>query len=172
MQFCCPFLDIEDPDHSWSTTYLQFFTDASRNPVFGVGGIFRKEWFFAKWEEGYIQKFQPSIAYLELYALCAGIFIWQNKLWNMRVIVNCDNQTVRDDMNALTSGCKNCMYLIRMLTLNNLQYNRRIFVQYVKSKFNKWVDALSRQKINYFKRIAPPGINRWLEKMPLEIWPA
>ena len=70
---CHPFVDIEDPDHTWSTMHLSFYTDASKNPIFGLGTIFGSKWCFAQWEQNYIARFNPSIVYLELYALCVGI---------------------------------------------------------------------------------------------------
>ena len=169
---CRPFIDIEDKMHTFKAKHIGFYTDTSKNSIFGAGGFFNGEWFVAQWELGYIRKFNPSIQYLELYVLCLGIFIWETKLQNIRIIVNCDNKTVRDAVNSLTSGCKNCMYLLRMLTLNNLRFNQRVFVKYVKSKDNKWADPISRMKLSYFLRIAPKNTKRVPEKLPEALWPA
>ena len=130
--FSRPFIDFEV--NEIHAEKLEFYTDASLSEVKGFGCVFGREYTFGAWEPNFIANHKPSIAFLELYALCVGIFTWQNKLNNCRIIVNCDNTSVRDMVNDLTSGCKNCMYLIRLLTLNNLKHNRRVFVVYIESK--------------------------------------
>ena len=103
---------------------IGFASDASRNRNFGMGCIFGTRWLYAMWEPGYIDKFQPSIEYLELLALTAGILIWEFELRNIRMIVDCDNQVVVHMVNQLKSSCPNCMKLIRILVLNGLKFNR------------------------------------------------
>ena len=82
----------------------------------------------------------------------------------------CDNISIKNMVNNLTSGCRNCMYLIRMLTLNNLKFNRRVFVKYLQSKKNKFADALLRLKVKHFFKIAPTGLKRYPEKLAPELW--
>ena len=130
-----PFLDFDSQDTTFNARTLSFFSDASANENLGMGCFFDGEWTFAKWEPDYIRNCQPSIAYLERYALCTAIFVWQEKLQNMRFVIFCDNESVVHMVNSGVSACKNCMYLLRLLTLNNLLFNRRIFVKHVKSTF-------------------------------------
>ena len=76
-----------------SAVELQYFSDASANPELGFGCVIgNKSWIWGKWESGFIHKYQPSIEYLELFALCAGIFTWEYDLKNLRMKVHCDNQ--------------------------------------------------------------------------------
>ena len=70
---CHPFVDFSK---SISARKLNFASDASRNPHLGFGCLFGSHWTYSQWESGYIKKFKPSIEYLELYALVAGILIW------------------------------------------------------------------------------------------------
>ena len=42
-------------------------------------------------EADFIENDQPSIAFLELYALCVGILMWNQELRNCRIVVFCDN---------------------------------------------------------------------------------
>ena len=100
---------------------------------------------------------KPSIEYLELFALCAGVLAWCDtpRLNNTRIIIFCDNQAVVSMVNNTTSGCKNCMVLLRTLVLNNLKHNRRIFVSYVRSSANILADSLSRGKFDTFWKHAP-----------------
>ena len=169
---CRPFIDIEDHDHSKHNKHLNFCTDASRKEILGMEMMYKNAWSFARWEPGYIRDKNPSIQYVELLALCTGIFIWQEDLTDMRIIVNCDNQSVCDMVNSLSLGCKNCMYLIRLLTLNNLKYNCRIFVWFIHLKRNEHADALSRLQIKYFWSIALDGMAKQPRTLPEELWPA
>ena len=53
-----------------------------------------------------------------------GIFTWQDSLADCHIVIQCDNQSVVHMVNNLTSSCKHCMFLIRLLVLNGLLYNR------------------------------------------------
>ena len=165
-----PFLDRSETRQA---EVLEFYTDASKNKFFGVGCVFMNEWSFSQWERGYIEKCDPSIAYLELLGLCTGIYIWAEKLANLRVVVQCDNTSVRDMVNAgaSASGCKNCMYLLRLLTLINLRYNTRVFVQYIETKKNSLADSLSRMDFKKFFDLAPDSMSPLPESLPEELWP-
>ena len=78
--------------------------------------------------KSFIEEKCPSIEDLELYALCVGIFAWASLLKNRRIVIYCDNKAMVDIVNATSSKCKNCMVLVRMLVMNNLLYNRKIYV--------------------------------------------
>ena len=110
---CRPFLDL---DHEVLVTTLGFFTDASRGKNLGFGCYYNLEWVFGQWEPNFIDTCKPSIAYLELFALCVGIFTWEKKLTNIRIRIFCDNQSVIQMVNNNTPKCPNYKYLLRMLT--------------------------------------------------------
>ena len=114
---------------------------------------------------------QPSIAYLELYALTTGILIWSELLKNCRIVVNCDNQSVVDMVNSTSSNCKNCMYLIRLLALSGLVNNRRVFAKHVRTGNNGLADSLSRLDFDRFYCLAGDGIDPEPESLPEVIWP-
>ena len=167
-----PMIDLDA--NTVHATKLQFFMDASLSEAKGFGCYFAGSWTFGKWEPGFIRHCKPSIAYVELFALVAGILMWQDKLQNCRIQIFCDNQTVRSNVNNLTAGCKNSMYLIRLLTLNNLQFNRRVFVEYIETRKNSVADALSRLQLKRFFREARK-LNDYVQptpcKLPGAIWP-
>ena len=71
---CRPMTDFQQ--NTYSSTQLNFYSDASINFSLGFGDIFGNRWIFAQWERGYIQKFNLSIEYLELFALKAAILTW------------------------------------------------------------------------------------------------
>ena len=153
------------------TTDVGFYTDASRAIAKGVGCVFGTQFTWGIWEAGYIDRCQPSIAYLELYALCVGIFTWQEELKNIKMIAYCDNIAVRDIVNQLSGKDMNSMYLIRLLTLNNLIHNRMLKVIYLNMKKNNLANALSRREIDRFFSLARPKMSRRLSQLPKEIWP-
>ena len=124
---------------------IQFYSDASASKRLGFGCILNDHWIQGFWVEEFITLYDPSIEFLELYALVAGIFTWQNEnqLQNCRVRVFCDNQAVVQMINNLTSSCPKCMTLIRMFVLNGLKYNRRVTAVYIDTKSNFLADTLS-----------------------------
>ena len=166
---CRPFIDFEDT--MTTAEELQFFTDASKKETYGFGAVYGNHWTFGVWEKDFIRTHDPSIEYLELFALCIGIFSWGNELANRRVIVHCDNQAVVQMINNTTSSCVNCMYLIRMLVLDGIMYNRRLFAKYIKSGDNILADALSRQQLKRFWDNASMTMDPYPGKLPEEIWP-
>ena len=85
---------------------------------------------------------------------CVSVFSWSHLLQNMRFTMFCDNHTVVTIINNTTSKCKNCMALVRMLTLRCLECNMRVFAKWVPGKLNRKSDQLSRQKIEQFTREA------------------
>ena len=99
-----------------------------------------------------MQQNDPSIAYLELYALCVRILTWQVEpvLRDSRIRVFCDNVAVVEMINSMVSSCRNCMYLLRLLALNGLRFNRRLSAQYLDTRSNYLVDALSWNQMNRF----------------------
>ena len=164
-----PMIDFDDE----SSTLLNMYSDASLNERLGFGCWFGKFWIFGRWEHNFVRENKPSIAYLELYALCIGIFTWQNQLQNCRITIYCDNKSARDMINSTVSNCKNCMRLLRMLTLNNLIHNRRVFAKYVKTNENTCADALSRLQFGRFFKNVPKNIdiNKNPDPLPQDLWP-
>ena len=157
--------------HAFKTAKeIRFYSDASAGENRGFGCILGKNWLFSQWEPGYICMYKPSINYLELYALCAGILTWEEQLKNCRITIFCNNTSALGMVNEFTSSCPNCMFLLRMLALNGLQYNRRIFVKYVESAKNDLADSLSRIQLNRFRKL-DPGMKRFPDKISDKLYP-
>ena len=170
---CRPFVDLNE---TTSAEVLGFYSDATAKDVFGYGCVYNNEWTYNKWEPGFIKRYEGSIniEFLELFALCTGIFTWINHFTNHRIIVFCDNQSIVSMVNNMTSGCKFCMMLIRELTLKCLKANLRVFARHVKEVRNILSDSLSRQDLPHFFRHAA-SINWKLNDSPTEtsseLWP-
>ena len=146
-----PMVDVRG--HINASQEIFFYSDASAARTLGFGCVLDTKWLRETWVEGFIETNSPSIEYLELLALCAGIFTWENEpqLTNARIAVFCDNVVVVHMVNSMSSKCEECMYLLRMLALNNLKFNRRVSARYVKSKDNVLSDALSRGQMERFR---------------------
>ena len=152
---------------------LDWYTDAAKGANLGFGGCYGRHWFFGQWEKDYISRNDPSIEYLELYAVCVSVFLWTKYIKNKRIILYCDNQSVVTMINNTTARCRNCMHLIRMMTSRSLNFNCRIFTRWVRGKSNIHADLLSRQKITQFKVFtAGSEVNELPEELPAELWPA
>ena len=104
-------------------------------------------------DDAFLQECNPSIGYLELYALVGTVLNWLSRFKNKRIILFCDNQSVMQMANNTTSSCKNCMTLIRKLVLKSLCENVRVFAKYIKSSDNTASDLLSRGRIQKFKML-------------------
>ena len=76
-------------------------------------------------------------------------------LTNSRVSIFCDNQSVIHMVNNLALSCPHCMKLIRILALNCIHRNQRLFVSHVRTNFNDLADALSRRNYRKFWALAP-----------------
>ena len=150
---------------------MRFTTDASKREDFGIGAVFENHWLFGKWEENFIKMFDPSIEYLELFGIIAAILTWGHLIKNRRIVLYCDNTAVVGMINNMSSSCRNCMHLLRLLVLNNLINNRRVFAKYINTKANYLSDSLSRMQFSRFWRLAPEGMNPQPSKISPLVWP-
>ena len=147
------------------------FSDASGDyKNCGVGAYCNKSWCYAKWDTIFMRKYKPSIQYMELYGVTIAVLHWIKLFKYRKIFLFCDNKSVRNMINHNTSGCKNCMVLIRIIVLESLVHNVRVFTKYVKSKENGKADALSRLQFEHFRALDPDMEPKPLE-MPNQIWP-
>ena len=161
-------------DSNTTSVELFFYTDASSTR--GCGGVFDNEWFIHPWDDEIFesQVFYPSINYLELYALTAGVLLWSSKFKNKFVTVFCDNMSVIFMINNNTSKCPFCMALIRILVLHSMVENVRIKAVYVPTKLNYFADALSRLDYKRFRSLARQHDRRFEQKpksLPSVLYP-
>ena len=147
-----------------------FYSDASTAENLGFGCLYGSNWIFGKWEPDFISHFKPSIEYLEIFALCAGLLTWQGRICDCRIVIFCNNTAVVQMINNISSKCQNCMFLLRILVLNGLLYNRRVSATYVNMKKNFLADTLSRQQISRLKKLGP-HMNQQPDAINTDIWP-
>ena len=155
----------------YDATDVDFNTDSSRNFNLGFGGICQNSWMWGQWDE-YTKRIEPSIEYLELFALTAGFLLWGQHFANKCIHIFCDNMSVVHMVNNMSSGCKYCMVLIRLLTLESMTWNVRLFAKHVRSESNGPSDALSRlQFAGFFELTKDKNINARADRIPDRIWP-
>ena len=148
---------------------LDLYTDSSRNFSLGCGGVFNNQWFFIGWDL-FTAKVEPSIEYLELYAVAVAVKIWAPKLKNMKIFLFCDNEVAVHMINSSSSRCKNCMVLLCIITLQGLIHNVKISAKHVASKRNSRADTISRRKFELFRRLSPFA-DLHPQEIPMELWP-
>ena len=169
-QLCRPFTDLEAFKMAVD---VGFYTDASLNENLGFGGVFGNRFIVGRWSSQFIRSQKPSIGYLELFALVAGILTWgeNDSLCNTKIIVHCDNESVRHMVNKFAANGAQEMKLLRLLALDGLKYNRRVLVKYVKTSKNTLADALSRMNFSKFWKHAPKTMNQTPDLVNPLIWP-
>ena len=145
-----PFADFETNNPA---PIIQMYSDAAKKAGLGYGGICGNSWLYGIWDDSFLRECDPSIEYLELYALVTTVLNWIHRYSNKRVTLHCDNQAVVHMVNNTSSSCKNCMVLIRILVLKCLTENVRLFATYIRSCDNVASDLLSRQKIVEFRAL-------------------
>ena len=164
-----PFIDFKS---YIDATQIRFYTDASGCKTLGMGGICDHSWMVQMWDTSFITKFKPSIEFLELYVLMAAVLQWIYRFKNNRVILFCDNISVMQMINKTTSSCKHCMNLIRIVVLESLNQNVRIYAKYVSSKDNAISDSLSRNQMARFIKLTKDlKMDENPTPVPSIIWP-
>ena len=165
---CRPFVDL---DSVVDAKNLDFASDASKAKTLGFGAVFGNRWIWGQWNSEFITTQDPSIEFLELFALTAAVVTWGHMLQNIRIQVYCDNEAVVHMVNNMTSKCPKCMKLIRILVLNSLFHNRRVFVRHISTKLNERPDALSRLQFERFWRCSPTTTHTTPDAIHHSMWP-
>lgn len=146
---CRPFVDFQDDAQ---VQEICAASDASLNPLLGIGGYYQSSWFALKYPQDFIQLAAPSVQFVELLALLCTVWTWRCHLVNSRVSLTCDNQAVVAMINSGVSSERKCMQLIRLLTFLAMKHNIRIFAKWASTKENWKADLLSRLEIDKFKQ--------------------
>ena len=163
--FCIPFAECGEI----KADEVNMYSDALGK--IGFGAICNTSWMFGQWSKAlFIDRFEPSIEYLELFALMAGMLTWLHRFKNKKIILFCDNISVVHMINNTSSRCKNCMVLLRLVVLHSMKCNVRLFAKYVRSKDNGLGDALSRLDFQRFRKLGP-NMERRPTEPPADIWP-
>ena len=168
--FARPFTDF-----SKTATVIDvgMYTDATKNPKLGFGGICGKSaYMIAQWDEQFVIEQDPSIEYLELFAMTAAILAWLEKFQDCKLMVHCDNLSVVAMLNQTSSTCRNCMVLIRLIVLECMIRNVKLVTRHVPGRTNVLSDLLSRQELKKFHLASNNQFRNIIPTKILEtIWP-
>ena len=116
-----PFIDFEE--NTVSAHEMEFYSDVTKGHNLGFGGYFKSHWVYHRWSDNFIKDYDPSIEFLELYAVTVNIYLWGHLLPNRRVIIFCDNESVVCNINKASAKGRKSMTLIRLITLICLKHN-------------------------------------------------
>ena len=149
---------------------VDMYSDASGCSTKGFGAYCRNRWTGAAWDKEWIEVNQPSIEYLELYAVTVAVLLWIREFKNSRILLHCDNVSICTMINKTSSGCRNCMVLIRLIVLECLVHNVHLQAEWVPTGDNGKADAIFRLEFQRFRRLGP-DMELWPVEMPSDIWP-
>ncbi|CAC5395226.1 unnamed protein product [Mytilus coruscus] len=141
----------------WLTSdQFHLFTDASGTYCYGA--LFGSHWFSGKWDTKWQKQ---NIAFLELYPIVLAVEIWGYQFQNQCINFHTDNIALVSLINKQTSKDALIMFLIRRLVLHCLRNNVSFKEKHMYSSNNVLADALSRQQVQKFNRLAP-----WADTVP------
>lgn len=139
-------------DDQWIlSTSLQLFTDASRD---AFGAYFMGDWLMGSFKCHKIP-LSRSIAFKELYAICAALSAWAYKLSSKNILFHCDNMSVVHILTTGTSKCNHIMSLVRYLFYVCATHNIMLRVVHIAGVDNSIADSLSRLQIDKFRQLDP-----------------
>ena len=164
--FCRPFLDFS---RILVADEIDMFSDASG--VIGMGAICGESWMYKLWSESFIKSYNPSIEYLELYAVTATVLTWIHKFRNKRIILFCDNQCCEYDQ--LDNNFLQELYGVGEND-SSQRPDWKCFAKHVEGVKNTLADSLSRNKVELFKALCQKQ-DRTIDVSPTPIpdnlWP-
>ena len=117
---------------------IDFYNDASGTS--GYGAYYHTKWFMGDWE--------PC-------QLLLAALLWGTHWSCERILVLCDNEDAVGVINSGTSKCPVKANLLRRLILCSMQCNFLVRAKHLPGKNNPIADALSRNQVQCFRRLAP-----------------
>ena len=166
--FTRPFLDL---CNLVTTIYIDMYSDAAGGfEKGGFGAYCGASWTYGKWCTEFLLECEPSIQYLELFGVTIAVLNWLYLFPNQNLCLHTDNESVMFMINKSSSRCKNCMVLIRLITLECMKCNVRLFANWVATEMNGKADALSRGDLARFRHLGP-NLNLTPDPIPSAIWP-
>ena len=128
----CGWMPISDTKQLHALA-VELFPGAAGNAKLGWGtwlphlGL----WMYRWWEEEFFQKFQPSIDFLELNALLAGIVMWAPYLMDRAILFWSDNTPTVFALRNKSSDSPEILSLLCYLTLSCMTHNITILARHV-----------------------------------------
>ena len=83
------------------------YSDASGSISKGFGAYCGSKWTCQQWNPIWFKETQPSIEYLELYAVTVAVKLWIKQFKNSTILLHCDNESVCKMIKNSSTSCKN-----------------------------------------------------------------
>ena len=133
------------------------FTDAVGNVKLGWGAWLPHLglWMYSQLEEDFFQKFQPSIDFLELYALLATIVTWAPHLMDHAILFQLDNTSTVFALRNKSSNSNQMLFLLHFLTQFCMAHNITVLARHVHGIHNMICDKLSHFQFQDFHALKP-----------------
>ena len=131
---------------------MEVYTYVSANPDLGWGIYVQSHgyWSYRRWDKQLFKQYEPSIDFLEMYAILIFLDIKAKDLQNFHLQFFCDNQPMVDALTNKSSTSIQLMTIIRIITLLCLHNNICFNITHVRGKSNVHVDLLSCIKLDKF----------------------
>ena len=110
-----------------------------------------------------------NIAFLELFPILIAVTVWAKAFTDRFVIFWSDNMAVVECINRQRASCPSVLRLLKHLVLLCLQLNVNFNARHVPGVFNNAADALSRFKMQEFRRYHPIAAE-WMTECSEDLW--
>ena len=158
----CEIITSEDVD---------MYSDASGSiEKGGFGAYCGSRWSSGRFCPQFMAEYNPCIEYLELFGVAVAVLSWIRYFPNRNLCLYTDNESVKFILNKSSANGKNCMVLLRLITLECMVQNVRLFAECVGTDDNGKADALSRSDFKRFRKLGP-HMNLNPDPIPEIIWP-
>ena len=124
-------------------------------PLLGWGTFFPAQglWMYQKWDPVWFWEYNPSIDFLELYALLARVVTWVPHLSNKTAIFRSNNTPTVHALLNETSNSHQILTLLRYFVLFCMVNNIHIKAHHISGKRNILCDLLSCIKLQEFQQV-------------------
>lgn len=145
---------------------IHLSTDAAGSH--GYGASFGAQWIAGVWSA---EERTRCITWMELFPIVVACATWGHLWARQRIRFQSDNQAVVAVVRSGTSHCPNVMALLRSLFYVNATLSVMVDVQYVPGATNVLADALSRGRLQVFRRLHPSANPTPTPPSPLPLLP-
>ena len=155
----------------WSTNFdIELYTDSAGGIAKGCGAYFAGKWAFLQWPvRWYSSDIIRDMTYLELVPIALAVYLWGSQFKHKKILLYSDNAAVVSVLNNRSSKSDRVMSLVRPIVYWTLLIDFQFKAKHIYSAENGIADAISRQQVDRFRRLAPSAdVHPCL--IPAEFW--
>ena len=146
------------------TPQVHIYTDATAAVRLGWGAWCGTAWMWDQWDPQFMADNNPSIDFLELYAVIVAVWVWTPQVANKIAVIHSDNMPTVQVLHNKSSHSPSMLLLLRFLTLHCMLNNIYIESSFISGTDNQISDSLSRLQFSRFRRL-----HRLAEESPTPI---